>query len=108
MRAFTLQSWFLTFGIIAINLETCEYDRQEILKDLQQMVNEVSAKVKALVKSKKAIKEELSRLQKDLENMMEEELQSLDSTDPESTMHELLVVSVEQEHTVGVNTSDLA
>ena len=38
---------FLTFGIKAVNLETDEYDRQEILKDLQQMENEVSEKVKA-------------------------------------------------------------
>ena len=37
---------FLTFGIKAVNLETDEYDRQEILKDLQQMENEVSEKVK--------------------------------------------------------------
>ena len=40
------------------------------------MVNEVSEKVKVLVESKKATKEELSRLQEDLENMSEEELQS--------------------------------
>ena len=50
---------FLTFSIRAVDLETGEYDRQEILKDLQQMVNEVSEKVKALSKSKKAMKEEL-------------------------------------------------
>ena len=37
---------FLTFGIKAVNLETDEYDRQEILKDLQQMENEASEKVK--------------------------------------------------------------
>ena len=43
------------------------------------MVNEVLEKVKALAESKRAMKEELSRLQKDLENMTEEELQSLDS-----------------------------
>ena len=70
-----------------------EYDRQEILK----MVNEVLEKVKALTESHEAISkkfkalaesnmamnEELSRLQKDLENMSEEELQSLDSMELE-------------------------
>ena len=38
--------------------------------------------------------------------MTEEELQSLDSTDQESTIHEPVAIGVEQEHTVGVNTSD--
>ena len=66
-----------------------EYDRQEIFK----MVNEVLQKVKALAKSheaiskkfkalaesNKAMNEELSRLQEDLENMTKEDLQSLDS-----------------------------
>ena len=42
---------FLTIGIRAIDLETDEYDQQEILK----MVNEVSDKVKALTESHKAI-----------------------------------------------------
>ena len=70
---------FLTSGIIVVDLETGEYDWQEILKDLQKMVNEVLEKVKALAESKRAMKEELLRLQKDLENMTEEELQSLDS-----------------------------
>ena len=41
-------------------------------------VKDVSEKVKAWAESKKAMKEELSRLQVDLENMTEEELQSLD------------------------------
>ena len=54
---------FLTSGIRVVDLETDEYDRQEILKDLQQMVDEVSEKVKAFAKSKKAMKEELLRLQ---------------------------------------------
>ena len=70
---------FLTSGIRAVDLETGEYDWQEILKDLQKMVNEVLEKVKALAESKRAMKEELSRLQKDLENMTEEELQSFNS-----------------------------
>ena len=102
-------SRFLTFGIRAIDLEMGEYDQQEILK----MVNEVSKKikalieshkvvskkVKALVESNKAMNEELSRLQEVLENMMNEELQSLDSTDQESTIHEPIAVGVKQEHT---------
>ena len=50
---------FLPFGIKVVDLEMGEYDRQEILKDLQQMVNEVLEKVEALAKSKKTIKEEL-------------------------------------------------
>ena len=36
-----------------------------------------------MIESKRAMKEELSRLQKDLENMTEEELQSLDSMELE-------------------------
>ena len=88
---------FLTFGIRVVYLETGEYDRQEILK----MVNEVSEKIKALTESHKAVSkkvkalaesnkamnEELSRLQEVLENMMKEKLQSLDLTDQESTIH---------------------
>ena len=69
---------FLTSGIRVVDLEIDEYDRQEILKDLKQMVDEVSEKVKAFAKSKKAMKEELLRLQQDLENMTEDELQSFD------------------------------
>ena len=46
-------------------------------------VKDVSKKVKALVESKKAMKEELLRLQEDLKNMTEEELQSLDSMELE-------------------------
>ena len=84
---------FLTSGIRAIDLEMGEYDLQEILK----MVNEVLEKVKALTESheaisnqfkalaesNKAMNEELSRLQEGLENMVEEELQSLDSMEVE-------------------------
>ena len=46
-------------------------------------VKDVSKKVKALVEFKKAMKEELLRLQEDLKNMTEEELQSLDSMELE-------------------------
>ena len=42
----------------------------------QLYIKDVSEKVKALAKSKKAMKEELTRLQEDLENMTEDELQS--------------------------------
>mgnify|MGYP003744426405 CR=1 FL=1 len=47
-------------------------DQQEILKELQQMVNEFSKKVKAM-------KEEVSTLQKNVENKFKEELRPLDS-----------------------------
>ena len=43
--------------------------------------------VKALAKSKKAMKEDLSRLQEDLENMTEEELHSLDSMELEQQIN---------------------
>ena len=43
----------------------------------------ISKKFKALAESNMAMNEELSRLQKDLENMSEEELQSLDSMELE-------------------------
>ena len=82
-----------TFGIRAIYLDTDECDRRELWKELRQMVNKVSEdvnilyeshnaileKVKALVEFNKVMNEELLRLQEGLENIMEEELQSLDS-----------------------------
>ena len=96
------------------------------VKALTESHKAVSKKVKALAESNKAMNEELSRLQEVFENMIEEELQSLDSTyqkstihepitvgveqehtiDQESTIHEPVAVGVEQEHIVGVNTSD--
>ena len=79
---------------------------QQMLNKASEDVKDISKIVKVLVESNKAMKEELSRLQEDLENMSEEELQSLNSTDQESTMPEPIAVGVEQEHTVGVNTSD--
>ena len=67
---------FLTSGIRAIDLETGEYDRQEILKMVNEVLQKVKAlansheaiskKFKALAKSNKAMNEELSRLQEDL------------------------------------------
>ena len=47
-------------------------DQREILKELQQMVNEFSKKVKAM-------KEEVSTLQKNVENKFKEKLRPLDS-----------------------------
>ena len=47
-------------------------DQREILKELQQMVNEFSKRVKAM-------KEEVSTLQKNVENKFKEELRRLDS-----------------------------
>ena len=44
---------FLTFAIRAVDIEMGEYDREEILKDLQQMVNEVLKKINALVNLKR-------------------------------------------------------
>ena len=68
-----------------------EYDRQEILKmvnevsekikDLTESHKAISKKVKVLAESNKVMNEELSRLQEVLENMMKEKLQSLDLTD---------------------------
>ena len=78
----------------------------EKVKALTESHKVVSKKVKVLAGSNKAMNKELSRLQEVLENMTEEELQSLDSTDQESTIHEPVAIGVEQEHTVGVNTSD--
>ena len=78
----------------------------EKVKALTESHKVVSKKVKALAESNKAMNEKLSRLQQVLENMMEQGLQSLDSIDQESTIHEPVVVGMEQEHIVGVNTSD--
>ena len=92
----------------------------EVSKKIKALIEShkvVSKKVKVLAESNKAMNEKLSRLQEVLENMTEEKLQSLDSIDQESTIHEPIAISVEQEHTtdqestihepvVGVNTSD--
>ena len=55
----------------------------EKVKALTESHEAISKKCKALDKSNKAMNEELSRLQKDLENIYEEELQSLDSMELE-------------------------
>ena len=96
---------FLTFGIRAVDLDTGEYDQQENLKMVNEVLEKVKAlieshkavskKVKALAESNKTMNEELSRLQEVLKNITEEELQSLDSTDQESTIHEPVNVGVD-------------
>ena len=48
-------------------------------KALYESHNAILEKIKAMDESSMAMKEKLSRLQEGLENMMEEELQSLDS-----------------------------
>ena len=62
-------------------------DERKLLKEIQQMLNktlekvkDISKMMKALAKSNMAMKEELSRVQEDLENMSEEELQLLEGT----------------------------
>ena len=64
------------------------------------MVNEVLEKVKAMAESKKAMNEELSRLQEHLENMFEEELKSLDLMElkKEIKFQETVVVSLEEDN----------
>ena len=54
-----------------------------MVNQVSKDVKDISERVKAMAKSKKAIKEKLSRWQEDLENMTEEELQSLDSMELE-------------------------
>ena len=93
----------------------------EVLEKVKVLIEShkaISKKFKALAESNKTMNEELSRLQEVLENITEEEVQSLDSIDQESTIHEPVNVGVEQEHTtdqesiihepiaVGVNAID--
>uniref|UniRef100_A0A7N2LX80 Pectin acetylesterase n=1 Tax=Quercus lobata TaxID=97700 RepID=A0A7N2LX80_QUELO len=63
-------------------LDTIDVSGRRTLRSMFRGVvwlQDVSEEVKALAESKTAMKEELSRLQEDLENMTEKELQSLDS-----------------------------
>ena len=78
---------FLTSGIRAVDPKTSNCDQRKLLKKIQGMLNkaleeakDISKKMKALVESNMAMKEELSRVQEDLENMTEEELQLLEGT----------------------------
>ena len=54
-----------------------------MLNKALEEVKDISKKMKALAESNMAMKEELSRVQEHLENMSEEELQSLDSMELE-------------------------
>ena len=76
---------FLTSGIKFIDPETSNCDERKLLKEIQQMLNkaleeakDISKMMKALAESNMVMKEELSRVQEDLENMSEEELQLLE------------------------------
>ena len=51
-----------------------------MLNKALEEVNDISKKMKALAESNMAMKEELSRVQENLENMTEEELQLLEGT----------------------------
>ena len=75
---------FLTNSIRAVDLKTSNCDQRKLLKELQEMLNkaleetkDISKKLKALVESNMAMKEELSKVQENLENMSEEEFQLL-------------------------------
>ena len=54
-----------------------------MVNNVSENVKAISEKLKVLVESKKAMKKDISRLQEDLENMTEEELQSLNSMELE-------------------------
>ena len=60
----TLRIGILTSGIKYVNVKMGDYDLREILKELRQMMNEVSKKVKVFSKSHKAVKE-FSKLKED-------------------------------------------
>ena len=75
---------FLTNGVKAVDPKTSNCDQRKLLKELQEMLNkaleeakDISKKMKALAESNMAMKEELSRVQENLENMSEEEFQLL-------------------------------
>ena len=78
---------FLTSGIRAVDPKTSNCDQRKLLKKIQGMLNKaleeaegISKKMKALAESNMAMKEELSRMQEDLENMSEVEFQLLEGT----------------------------
>lgn len=72
-NSYSYSSRFSSFGIKAIDLKMGKYcDRRAILKELQQMINEVSENVKTM-------KEELSTLRKNVENMFKQDLRPIDS-----------------------------
>ena len=78
---------FLTSGIGAVDPEMSNCDQRKLLKKIQGILNKaleeakgISKKMKAFAESNMAMKEELSRVQEDLENMSEEEFQLLEGT----------------------------
>ena len=78
------------------------------IKVLYESYNAILEKVKALAKSNKAMNEELSRLQEGLENMTENELQSLDSMELEEQIkfQESTAVVASQDVDFGVKVDD--
>ena len=78
---------FLTSGIRAVDPKTSNCDQRKLLKKIQGLLNKaleeakgISQKMKALAESYMSMKEELSRVQEDLENMSGEEFQLLEGT----------------------------
>ena len=95
---------FLTSGIRAVDLEMSNCDQRKLLKEIQQMlnkaleeVNDISKKMKALAESNMAMKEELSKVQEDLENMTEEELQLLEGTSDKFQVVESIKTTIDSE-----------
>ncbi|XP_050255254.1 receptor-like protein 19 [Quercus robur] len=99
---------FLTSGIKYVNVKMGDYDLREILKELRQMMNEVSKKVKVFSKSHKAMKE-LSKLKENTKASTEKkkELSSLESmgTEVQTKPQEPVAIGMEQEHTVGIEVT---
>ena len=103
----TLCIGFLTSGIKYVNVKMGDYDLREILKELRQMMNEVSKKVKVFSKSHKAVKE-LSKLKQDTKASTEKkELSSLESmeTEVQTKPQKPVAIGMEQEHTVGIEVT---
>ena len=59
-----------------------------MLNSALEEVKDISKKMKVLAESNMAMKEELSRVQEDLENMSEEELQLLEGTSDKLKLRE--------------------
>ena len=103
----TLRIGILTSGIKYVNVKMGDYDLREILKELRQMMNEVSKKVKVFSESHKAVKE-LSKLKEDTKASTEKkELSSLESmeTEVQTKPQEPVAIGMEQEHTVGIEVT---
>ena len=74
-----------------------------MLNNAIEEVKDISKKMKALAESNIAMKEELSRVQEDLENMSEEELQLLEGTSDKLKLRE----SIELAHDFEVSCDNL-